>query len=106
MLVLTDGGSPTGPQRAKVQDVIRRDRPKTAVVSEAAAIRFVVTSLMFFNDNVGSFAPPRIDEAIDWFGLPPATAADTRRGLLRIAREPGAERFETLQRAVAALRRT
>jgi hypothetical protein len=103
-LILSDGGSPTLKQRGRVTPHIVRDRPMTALVSDASAVRFVVSTLTLLNENVRTFAPRTIDDALHWLRLPPALANETRQLLRRRAGEPGAERFETLQRGAAAMR--
>jgi hypothetical protein len=105
MLVLTDGGNPTSKQRALVHPVVSKEKPMTAVISEATTIRFVVSTLTLLNENVRTFAPSGVDEALAWLAVPFATASEARRTLRRLARDPGGERFEPLQRAIPGLKR-
>ena len=63
VFVWTDGGRPTPPQQARLAELTRRTVWKTAVVSPALAVRFVVSSLSLTKVNVRYFAPDELNEA-------------------------------------------
>jgi len=78
ILVLTEGGGPTGPQRARLEAVtVRGDRP--AGVSSAAIPRFAVSVIALMNRSIRSFAPGDFDRAVEFLGL----SADERRAALQ-----------------------
>jgi hypothetical protein len=103
-LVLTDGGGPTTAQRKALEQVLDVRQLRTAVVSEAASVRFVVSTLALFSENVRSFPITGVDDALAWFGLPGVDRLELRRGLVRLARTPAASPFVTLRTVVDTLK--
>ncbi len=77
--VITEGGGPTPDQRRQQMNRFRdiyKQMP-TAVISDSAAIRFVVSSLALLASNIKTFAPKEARQAIEF--LEPS---GSRQGLL------------------------
>lgn len=71
LLVFTDGGSPSPVARKKLVTRLARfsARPRTAVVSDAPAVRFVVAMLTLFNPNAKVFSSREVAAALDFIDV-------------------------------------
>jgi hypothetical protein len=88
LLIFTDGGVPNTLQRGTFLDVLADSQPAIAVVSNAPAVRGVVTAISWFNKNVKLFAPSNLADAFAHLG---------------VNAERGRALFSTAQRATAQL---
>lgn len=87
MLVFSDGGAPDTLQRGVFIDHLGSAQPPIAVVSNALAIRGVVTAISWFNRQVKLFSPAQLPAAFAHLGVSP----DQGRGLLSVAQRATAE---------------
>jgi hypothetical protein len=89
LLVATDGAGPDGPQRAKVNDLVRQRGGSfpTAVVTGSLVARGIVTALGWFNPKVRAFAPAEIARALAHVGADPGKREEVVRriAMMRIA---------------------
>lgn len=71
-LIYTLGGKPSPLQREKLRNVGKEhlDSIKSAVVSDNAAIRFVVTGLSFFMPQIRAFDREKAAQALAWLEIP------------------------------------
>jgi hypothetical protein len=88
LLIFTDGGAPNALQRGALLDLLGEVEPPMAFVSNAVAVRGVVTAISWFNHNVKLFPPSRLSEAFTHLGL---------------REDQGRVVFSTAQRATAEL---
>jgi hypothetical protein len=100
ILVLTEGGSPTGPQRARIQTA-SSDADRTAVVSSAAIPRFAVSLIALMHRNIRSFAPRELERAMDFVGLSGDERRDAVAHLRSLARERPMGLLTVLEEALA-----
>jgi len=69
-LVLTDGGAPTGAQREQLRRRLGR-ACWTAVITDKALVRGVVTAIRWFNPTLCAFAPWEVREALKFLNVLP-----------------------------------
>lgn len=100
MLVFTDGAGPTAQQRRELQaefgPLLRQVR--TAVVSDAVTVRFVVSMVAMFAANIRSFRVDDLPAALRFLDLDEGTVAKLRR-----FREIPPGRFHTFDAALRPL---
>lgn len=70
-LVFTTGGGPTPAQRKELNRALNGDHP-TAVVSNGAMVRGIVTALGWFNSKIKAFAPEDVEGAFRYLEIPPS----------------------------------
>jgi hypothetical protein len=63
VLVVTDGGAPTPGQQRRLSLTLRGHPVPVAVVSESAAVRFVVSSVALITRRIRSFRTEDLDQA-------------------------------------------
>jgi hypothetical protein len=68
-IVFTDGGGPSTEQRRRLSQVIGDAPIRTAVITDRAAIRFVISSIALFNKTIRTFGWAQVYEAYSWLGL-------------------------------------
>jgi hypothetical protein len=68
-LSITDGGAPSGEQRAIINDLLGGRSVLIAIVSSSAMVRSVVTALSWFNPKIKTFAPSRVRDALTHIGF-------------------------------------
>ncbi len=96
-IVFTDGGAPTGPQRAALNRLVGKS-PPTAVVSDAVITRFVVSSLALMNASIATFSSKEIGQAWLHLGLSGNVAKNVASELAQQKRHLAP--FQTLRRAL------
>lgn len=69
VLVVTDGGGPSGDQRNRLKRVLGDSNVKAAIVTDSVKVRFVVSSIAFITSKIKSFAKRDIDSAHDYLEL-------------------------------------
>jgi hypothetical protein len=80
IIVVTEGGSPGASQRAKLTELFGKVGVPTAVMTESAVARGVVTALSwFYAGKLGAFPTARMDEALIHIGAPVGFAEDIRK---------------------------
>jgi len=87
VLIFTDGGVPNTLQRGMLLDHFAEAQPPIAVVSNAPAVRGVVTAISWFNPNVKLFTPARLADAFAHLGV----NQDRARALFSTAQRSTAE---------------
>lgn len=101
ILVLTDGGGPTSAQR-RVMNEIAADAPaRVAIVSDAPAVRFIVSTIALFHAHIRTFGVRSLPAALEHVGVRGEHEREVRRTLERLCMEHGSERFTS---AALALR--
>jgi hypothetical protein len=68
-MVLTDGGAPTNRQREQLRTLLGSATRWTAVVSDKAKIRGVVTAIRWFHPKVCAFTPWEFPQAFKFIGM-------------------------------------
>lgn len=68
-VVLTDGGAPTIMQRERMRKQLGTASRWTAVITDKAMVRGVVTAIRWFNPKVCAFAPWDVRDAFRFVGL-------------------------------------
>lgn len=69
MLVITDGGGPTLPQRKRLAEVLGGRVFRVAVVSDSMKVRFIVSSLALLNPEISSFSRRELFRAYEHLGF-------------------------------------
>lgn len=97
-LVITDGGGPSPSHRKKMQ--LEFGEPlksmRTAILSDAITLRFVVASLRLFMNNIKAFEPRDVPGALSFAGLPEDAHAPVLTSLKEIGTKLPAGRFRTM----------
>lgn len=81
VLVITDGGGPSVEQRRRLSNVLDGKPVKIAVVSESSTVRFIVSSVALFNQDIASFRPSEIGKAYSYLGLGPDEIRSATRAI-------------------------
>jgi hypothetical protein len=68
-VVMTDGGAPTSAQREQMRKHLSREQCWTAVITDKALVRGVVTAIRWFNPKICAFAPWEVHEAFRFVGV-------------------------------------
>jgi len=68
-VVLTDGGAPTSAQREQMRKHLSHGPCWTAVITDKALVRGVVTAIRWFNPKICAFAPWEVHEAFRFVGV-------------------------------------
>lgn len=97
VLVLTDGGSPTEPQRERMRDALRGRTVPMAIVSASPIPRLVTSVVALFNKAVASFGPESIDRAYAFLGLDAAERERVAQALLAVQRTIMPAKHATLE---------
>lgn len=84
-IVFTDGGAPRGSQRSALNALVGKS-PPTAVVSDALATRFVVSSFALVNPRIACFSSVELEAAWRHLGLAGARSSRAQGDLVRQAR--------------------
>jgi hypothetical protein len=99
-LVFTDGGAPSGSQRKRLADALSgRDVP-IAVHSHAMIPRFVNASIALFNKSIRSYSPEEFPQAIEYLKISTGERTSLLPELQQSLQVLGAERLQTLARAL------
>jgi hypothetical protein len=80
-MVFTDGGGPSAAQRKRLSRVIGDAPIHTAVVTDSAAIKFVISSIALFNKLIRTFSSAEVLQAYRWLGLRPRDQLAVERAL-------------------------
>ena len=88
LLVVTDGGHPTKPQIERMR-AENKNNPRTAIVSDSVALRFLGSALTFLNPTIRCFAPTNLDAALDHLGLLPGECQQAHAAMQRLQSEIG-----------------
>lgn len=102
LLVLTDGGAPSPVARKKMIQRLSKfvGNPRIAVVSDAAAVRFVVSTLLFFNPNAKVFSSRELQKALAFLEVGGDDGVRITSTLTVLRFKAGSGRFQTLDVAV------
>jgi hypothetical protein len=68
-LSFSDGGAPNSTQRRLMNDTLGGKSPLSAVVTNSAMARGVVTAMGWFNPNIKAFSPTELDEALRFLNV-------------------------------------
>ncbi len=95
VLCITDGGTPPTNVRKRMTDTVGEGAKnvRTVILSDAAAVRFVASTLSFFSDNVHAFAPREIHPALDALAYSPREKDMVLREIGRLGRSIAPARF-------------
>jgi hypothetical protein len=74
-IVLTDGGAPNSQQRERMRKQLGTAGVWTAVVTDKALVRGVVTAIRWFNPKICAFAPWELREAFKFVGVDAAQSS-------------------------------
>ena len=81
ILIVSNGGGPNSAQRAEIDRLSYwRDRP-TAIVTESAIARGIVTAILWTGKNIRAFYPHQIDDAFDYIAVVAAWRPELVRAL-------------------------
>jgi len=80
-IVFTDGGGPSTDQRKRLSRVIGDAPIRTAVITDRASIRFLISSIALFNKTIRTFSWQEVRLAYSWLGLPSADQLAVQRAL-------------------------
>lgn len=69
MLVVTDGGAPTGEMRNSFVGWLNKRTVPIAVISDSPMARGVVTAISWFNPKIKAFSPSRWQDALSHAGV-------------------------------------
>jgi hypothetical protein len=86
-LVITEGGHPTQAQRERMTGIVDSKRTRTAVISPATAVRFVVSVLALVNRDIKAFSPKEYHAACSHIGLARAEHANVEVVVGRLRRK-------------------
>lgn len=65
VLVLSDGGGPNTKQRGMLRNVVKEAAPRTAIMTDSAIVRGIITSLKWFaSDRFAAFARDDLQGAL------------------------------------------
>lgn len=103
ILVLTEGGSPTGPQRARIERVTSKS-DRSAVVSSAAMPRFAVSVIALMNRSIRSFAPSDFARAVEFLDLTPDGREIALAEIEKVQREGALGPLRVLDETLASAR--
>src|SRR5262245_15636810 len=101
-LVFTDGGAPSSGQRSALADLSKDRAFRIGVVSDAAIVRFVASSIALFNRSIKTFSPANWRAALTHLSLSPSEITMTETALRDLVAKPGGTRFATVAAAIAA----
>lgn len=80
ILVVTEGGSPSAAQRARLTEIFGKKGVPTAVLTDSSIVRGVVQALNWFVQGaLRAFAPERLEDALVYLGAPVGFAGDFRK---------------------------
>jgi hypothetical protein len=68
----TDGGAPTSAQRERFNLFLGGRSARTSVVSGSSVVRAVVTALGWFNQQIKTYPPNRVHDALVHIGFAPS----------------------------------
>jgi hypothetical protein len=77
-LIITAGGGPTITQRNELSRMAKGRTMKSAVVSDAPAVRGIVTAVSWINRSLKAFPTRALEDAFRYIDLPPAKFAAMR----------------------------
>ncbi len=105
VLVITDGGTPPSNVRKRMTDAVGDGAKglRTVILSDAATVRFVTSTLSFFSDNVYAFSPKEIHAAFTALDYSEREKDAALRELNRIARTTAVGRFTAFDAICAHL---
>ena len=103
-LVLTDGGGPSSAQREELAQATSRKKYQVSVISNSSAVRFIGSSIAFFNPTIQTFLPADWRKALDHLGMEPTVLRTVERTIRDFAQRPQADRFAVLTSVASALR--
>jgi hypothetical protein len=98
-LAVTDGGGPTASQRQLMSAEFSGLKPiRTAVVSDASLMRFVVSGIALFNSQIRTFHPAEWTNALQFLDCPLEVEDRIRRTLWDMHGSVPRGRFVTLDK--------
>lgn len=69
-LILTEGGAPSGTQRAEFNKLVKNQQILTAIVTSSTITRGIVTAMAWINSSIRAFREDDIDGALLYLGIP------------------------------------
>jgi len=87
ILVMTDGGGPSGDQRKRLEVALGGRSFRVAVVTESAKVRFIVSSIALLNRDIKTFSKGEIDGAFEHLRLDPTERQLAKSEVLRLEKE-------------------
>jgi len=104
--VATDGGAPNAVQRQALAALLQREekgtaRIRSAVVSESAIVKAVVTTLSWLLPSIRVFSPAAARDALKFIGVGPGDVDSARQDIGELAR--AVPRARTVHAVLAAL---
>jgi hypothetical protein len=86
LLVVTAGGHPTKDQLDRLK-AVNRTNPRTSIVSNSIALRFLGAGLTFVNPTIRCFTPDQLERAFDHIELTPSDRKAARRCIERLQQQ-------------------
>jgi hypothetical protein len=87
VLVITDGGHPTGSQQTAMNATLRSRVAHVAVISPSAVARFVTSILVMTHPGIRCFSPQQRHQAYVHLGLSPTVAPQIDTLVAQIRRD-------------------
>lgn len=87
ILVVTDGGGPSGPQRKRLEEALGGRSFRVSVVTDSAKVRFIVSSIALLNRDIKTFAKAELRGAFEHLRLEPTEQEVAKREIARLERD-------------------
>jgi hypothetical protein len=87
ILVYTEGGGPSAAQRKDLLDCFDGRTIPTAILSDGAIVRGMATALSWFNKSIRPFPRSKMEEALEYLGVPRTEWDTVRREVACLHRE-------------------
>jgi hypothetical protein len=88
-LAFTDGGAPSGAQRKQVNDFLKGQASRAAVITASTMVRGVVTALSWFNSQMKVYPPDELEAALQHLGVRPDEVPQVRREIQLLRKKLG-----------------
>lgn len=95
-IAFTDGGAPNGAQRKQVNDFLRGQASRGAVVTASTMVRGVVTALSWFNAQMKAFSPSELDAALVHLGVHPDEMERVHREIQALRKKLGSDDLKSI----------
>lgn len=79
ILVRTEGGGPSAPQRKRLEKALGGRPVRVAVVTNSVAVRFIVSSIALLNREIRTFSVDELANAYQHLRLNPAERRDAEK---------------------------
>jgi hypothetical protein len=91
-LTVTDGGSPTGPQRLAMSTLLKGRSVDTAVVTDSTVLRAVISLFSYVNPGVQAFSPRDWEQAAAFARIDPAARPEVVQVVEHLGQKVGGVR--------------